>query len=184
MLPSTIPLRLSLLRPYRATDREALLRHIDDAEVARGLRRVPHPYSGADADEWLRYAAADPRPAGLYAIEVEGELVGTIGLERGVDVEQRSLEIGYWLGRRHWGRGIMSEAVVAVTAAAFAEPETIRVHAPVFGWNRASMRVLEKAGYRREAVLVRSGYRDGTVFDRVVFAITRDVGLPYLPAES
>lgn len=184
MLPSTLPLPHSLLRPYRASDRDALLRYIDDPEVARNLRRVPHPYTGEDADEWMRHATADPRPQGLYAIDVDGELVGTIALERGADIEARSFEIGYWLGRRYWGRGIMSEAVVAVTAAAFAEPETIRVHAPVFSWNRASMRILEKAGYRREAVLVRSGYRDGTVFDRILFAITRDVGLPYVPAES
>ena len=75
----------------------------------------------------------------------------------------------------------MTEALRAVTAAALAEPDVVRVFAPVFSWNPASMRVLEKAGYRREAVLVRSGVKDGTLFDRVVFAITRDVGLPYVP---
>lgn len=42
------------------------------------------------------------------------------------------------------------------------------------------MRVLEKAGYRRKAVLVRAGVKDGTVFDRVVYATTRDTGLPYV----
>ena len=43
------------------------------------------------------------------------------------------------------------------------------------------MRVLEKAGYRREAVLARGGIKDGTVIDRVVYARTRDTGLPYVP---
>ena len=180
LLPATISLSRSRLRPWRLEDRDSLVEHIDDVEVARNLRRVPNPYTGADADEWLRFAADDPPPPGIYAIDVGGKAVGTIALDRGVDVGSRSFEIGYWLGRKHWGRGIMSEAVVAVTNAAFAEPETIRVFAPVFAWNRTSMRVLEKAGYVREAVLVRAGYRDGTVFDRIVFAITRDVGLPYV----
>lgn len=179
MLPTHIPCARSLLRPWRAADRASLIAHIDDIEVARNLRYVPHPYTAADADAWLRDVATDPPRAGTYAIEVAGEAVGAIALERGSDIEARSFEVGYWLARRHWGRGIVSEALAAVTAAAFAEPDTIRVFAPVFAWNRASMRVLEKAGYRREAVLVRAGYRDGTVFDRVVYAITRDVGLPY-----
>lgn len=181
MLPSHIPCARSLLRPWRATDRASLLAHIDDREIWRNLRRVPHPYTGADADAWLADVAADPPPPGVYAIEVEGEAVGTIALEQGADVEARSFEVGYWLGRRHWGRGITSEALAAVTAAAFADTDVVRVFAPVFSWNAASMRVLEKAGYRREAVLVRSGFKDGTVMDRVVFAITRDLGLPYHP---
>jgi RimJ/RimL family protein N-acetyltransferase len=184
MLPTRIPGARSLLRPWRADDRASLLAHIDDIEVARNLSRVPHPYTEADAEAWLRVATADPPPAGTWAIDVEGEAVGTIALERGAGVEERSYEVGYWLARRYWGRGIVSEALAAVTAAAFAEPETIRVFAPVFSWNGASMRVLEKAGYRREAVLVRSGYRDGTVFDRVVFAITRDVGVRYVAYEG
>ncbi|HWJ23362.1 MAG TPA: GNAT family protein, partial [Gemmatimonadaceae bacterium] len=87
----------------------------------------------------------------------------------------------YWLGRAYWGRGIVTEALRAVTAAALAEPDIARIFAPVFSWNPASMRVLEKAGYAREAVLVRSGVKEGTLIDRVVFAITRDVGLPYVP---
>ena len=181
LLPSEIPCSRSLLRPWRTGDRASLLAHIDDGDVSRNLRRVPHPYTEADADEWLLSVAAEPSPPGIYAIEVDGEAVGAIALERGADVEERSLEVGYWLGRRHWGRGIVSEALVAVTAAAFAEPDVARVFAGVFSWNAASMRVLEKAGYRREAVLVRAGFKDGILFDRLVYAITRDVGLPYVP---
>lgn len=107
--------------------------------------------------------------------------MGTIALERGEHIEARSFEVGYWLARPLWGRGIMTDALRAVTAAAFAEPEIVRVFAPVFSWNDASMRVLEKAGYGREAVLVRAGVKDGTVLDRVIYAITRDIGLPYAP---
>jgi RimJ/RimL family protein N-acetyltransferase len=66
-----------------------------------------------------------------------------------------------------------------VTAAAWQEPGAARVYAGVFGWNHASMRVLEKAGYRREAVLVRAGIKDGVEFDRVLYAVTRDTGRPY-----
>jgi [ribosomal protein S5]-alanine N-acetyltransferase len=52
-------------------------------------------------------------------------------------------------------------------------PEVIRVYTPVCSSNPGSMRVLEKAGYAREAVLRRSGIAEGTAIDRVVYAITR-----------
>lgn len=148
----------------------------------RNLRDLfPHPYTDRDADAWLAFAAADPPPTGIYAIEVGGEAAGVIALEPGHDIERLSWEVGYWLGQAFWGRGIVTEALRAVTEAALREPDVARIHAPVFSWNRPSMRVLEKAGYRREAVLVRGGVKDGTVVDRVIYAITQDTGLPYVP---
>jgi RimJ/RimL family protein N-acetyltransferase len=67
--------------------------------------------------------------------------------------------------------------------ALLAEPHVIRIFAPVFAWNRGSMRVLEKAGFARETILRRAGVRNGVVFDRVIYAITRDIGLPYVQAD-
>lgn len=179
MLPATLLGAGCLLRPWRRADRPALLRHADDPRVAENLRLLPHPYTAAAADAWLAHAAADPPPEGLWAIEVGGEAVGCIELVRGEDVEAYAYEVGYWLGRAAWGRGVATDALRAVTAAAWAEPGVSRVHAGVFAWNRASMRVLEKAGYAREAVLRRAGVKDGVEFDRVVYAATRDVGREY-----
>lgn len=184
MLPTRLATARTLLRPWHVDDRPALLRHADDPAVARTLRLVPSPYDDAAASAWLAYAAASPPPEGVWAIEVGGEAVGCVGLERGPDIGRHALEVGYWLGRAVWGRGLATEVVRAVTGAAWAEPDVARVHASVFGHNVASMRVLEKAGYRREAVLARAGVKDGRAFDRVVYARTRDTGLPYAPAEA
>jgi RimJ/RimL family protein N-acetyltransferase len=174
------------LRPWRRDDHAALRRHADDPDVARNLRLLPHPYDDAAADAWLAYAAADPPPPGVWAIDVAGEAAGCVALERGTDVGASSYEVGYWLGRAHWGRGLATAALRLVTDLAELDPTVTRIHAGVFAWNAASMRVLEKAGYPREAVLVRAGSRDGIVFDRVVHARTRDTGLPYetFPAPS
>lgn len=181
-LPVEIRCSSSLLRPWRVTDRASLVKYANDREVWRNLRDIfPHPYTEADADQFLSFAAADPSPPGIYAIEIDGEAAGCIALEQGRDVERWSWEVGYWLARDFWGRGIVTEALVAVTNAAFEIPELIRIYAPVFSWNRRSMRVLEKAGYKREAVHVRGGVKDGTVIDRVIYARVRDTGFPYSP---
>jgi RimJ/RimL family protein N-acetyltransferase len=182
MLPLEIRCDKSLLRPWRKSDRASLIEYANDREVWRNLRDIfPHPYTGAAADEFLEFAAAAPPPAGVYAIEVEGEAAGCIALEQGHDIERWSWEVGYWLGQRFWGRGIVAEALEALSAAAFRIPELIRIYAPVFSWNQRSMRVLEKAGYTREGVMRRGGIKDGIVIDRVVYARVRDTGLPYSP---
>ncbi len=172
-----------MLRPWRESDRPALLRHINDPRIARNTRRVPYPYTDADATTWLSYAATDPPPSGVYAIEVASddgpEAVGTIAFVRGENTQEWCWEVGYWLALPYWGRGIMTEALRLVTEAAWQVPELIRLYAVVFSWNPPSMRVLEKVGYRREAVLERSGIKNGTVIDSVIYAMTRDTGLPY-----
>jgi RimJ/RimL family protein N-acetyltransferase len=183
MLPSVIDCSAFRLRPWRADDRASLLRHADNRAVARTLRdRFPHPYTGADADAWLAYAAAEPAPEGIYAIEVDGEGVGCVALERGNDIARLTAEIGYWLGEAYWGRGIVSEAVARVTELALEEPGLVRIFAPVFAGNVRSMRVLERNGYVREAILRRSGFKDGAVFDRVIYARTRESSHPYIEA--
>ena len=81
--------------------------------------------------------------------------------------------LGFWLGKAHWGRGVMTEAVTAVTRHAIAHMELDRVFAAVFGVNLASMRVLEKAGYRREGRMRRSAVKDGRSLDQILFAAVR-----------
>jgi RimJ/RimL family protein N-acetyltransferase len=81
-----------------------------------------------------------------------------------------SAEIGYWLGERFWGRGIVTEALVAMTRHAIETHELTRVYAVPFAWNTASCRVLEKAGYVLEARLRRSAIKDGQIVDQLQYA--------------
>jgi len=161
------------IRPWSAGDLEPLVRHADNRNVWINLRdRFPHPYTRADAEMWLR-RCAEQRPATNFAIEVDGEAAGGIGLVLGVDVHRLTAEIGFWLGEDVWGRGIASEAVAAFSAEAFARFDLHRLHAGVFEWNAASMRVLEKCGYVREGRLRRSVVKDGRTIDQILYAILR-----------
>lgn len=183
MLPREIDCGPCRLRPWRHSDREALLLYADDRRVWRNLRDAfPHPYTAADADEWLAHAGGEHPPEGTWAVDVDGVAAGTVSLHRGRDEERCVAEIGYWLGEPFWGRGIATAAVRAATEAALAEPGVYRVFAGVYAWNPASMRVLEKAGYLREGVMARAVFKDGVLGDRVLYARTRDPGLPYVPA--
>jgi RimJ/RimL family protein N-acetyltransferase len=152
------------------TDLDALVRHANDFEVARQLRdRFPHPYTRHDGQAFLRHATAGVDFANL-AIEVDGEAAGAIGYVPGTDVERYSAEIGYWLGRQYWRRGIVTEALMLVTGDVFDRLNLLRLFALPFADNEASVRVLEKAGYVREALLRSSSVKHGVPRDQFIYA--------------
>ena len=160
------------LRPWRAGDETSLVTHANDREVWLNLRdQFPHPYTQTDAAGWIGFASGQARPTSL-AIEVESQAVGGVSLRLHEDVERVAAEIGYWLGRAFWNRGLMTAAVRAMTDYGFEQFALTRIYAVPFAANVASQRVLEKAGYVREGVLRRSAIKDGVVTDQVLFAIT------------
>lgn len=159
-----------IVRDWKDGDREALLRFANDRRVWRNLKdRFPHPYGEAEADAWLALNREHP-DSGNWAIEVNALAVGGIGIKPGADVYAKTANIGYWLGAPFWGRGIMTAAVRAVADYALSQRGVRRLEAMVYEWNPASMRVLEKCGFTREAVLRNSVFKDGQLIDSTLYA--------------
>lgn len=170
---NALTLSLCTIRPFRRGDEDALAAVANDREVWRNLRDIfPHPYTRADAELWIGFNV--DQPASLnFAIEVDGVLAGGIGLTPGVDVHKHSAEIGYWLGRAYWGRGIATQATRALSDWALAQPGYRRLFAAVFAWNPASARVLERAGYVLEGRMRNYAFKDGQFVDGLLYARTR-----------
>ena len=161
------------VRPWLETDVTALSRHANNRNVSIHLRdRFPFPYQLEHAQKFLDWLARQDKPT-VWAIEVDGEAAGGIGIEQKTDVERISAEIGYWLGESCWNRGIVTEALRAVTAEVFRCSDLRRLYALPFADNPASVRVLEKAGYVVEGRLHQSAIKDGKVRDQLLYATYR-----------
>src|SRR5437899_1183324 len=106
-----MPLARSTLRSWQEADVGSLDLHGNDPGVWLNLTdRFPHPYTEADAMEWIRATRSDG-PETNFAIAVDGVAAGGIGFHINSDVYRRSAQVGYWLGRPHWGKGIVTEAL-------------------------------------------------------------------------
>lgn len=161
------------VRSWTAADAPAIVPHANDRNVSSMLRdRFPHPYALRDAEAFLARALAT-RPETDFAIEVGGEVAGGIGFIPGTDIERVSAEVGYWLGVAFWGRGVVTAALRAASAWAFDAYDLRRVFAVPFADNRASCRVLEKAGFAREGFLRSAVVKDGRVHDLALYALLR-----------
>ena len=170
-----------VVRPWSEGEEPSLARHANSYQIWRRVRdRFPHPYTPADAERWVSSARRQD-PQTHFAIEVDGEAAGGIGLEIGDDIERRSAEIGYWLGEVQWGRGITTAAVRALTGYGFEALDLTRIFAVPFVDNSASMRVLERCGYAREGTMRRSAIKEGVVMDQMLYAVTDRDELPGRP---
>lgn len=159
-----------IVRRFLVTDAASVAAAANDRRIWLQLRDLfPHPYHVADAERYIdRVALVDP-PLSLV-ITVDGRAAGGVGLQPMSDVNQRSAEIGYWIGAASWGLGIATEAVTLVTDWAFGAHGFLRIFAQPFAGNLASRRVLEKAGYELEGTMKCSAVKDGEVRDQCMYA--------------
>ena len=161
---------LCMLRPWRLDDVAALAALANDPDVVRYVgHSFPSPYTREDAESYV-HLQLDAPEVRSWAIEVDGALAGGIGITPGVRERAGNVMIGYWLGKRFWGRGVASDAVRTLTAHTLTALRPRRLWAFVNAANPASARVLEKAGYVREAVLADAIVdRTGAVGDELIF---------------
>jgi RimJ/RimL family protein N-acetyltransferase len=165
------------LSEFRASDRNALLAHLNDRDIYERTLRIPFPYTDADADEWLALVARITRQQGQqvhWAIRAaDGALIGGCGFDGFRVGESHRAEVGYWLARPFWGRGIMTAVVRRLCEHAFAELGLAKITAHVFAHNPASARVLEKCGFHEEGFLRKHYLKDGKFIDARLFALLR-----------
>lgn len=171
-LIETLRLRL---RPFAPADAPDVRRLAGVREVAETTARIPHPYPEGAAEAWIATHGAEwtARRQLVLAITPRetGELAGAVGLS--LQPEHESGELGYWLGVPYWGHGFATEAAAALVDFAFRRLALHRVQARHFARNRASGRVLLRAGLHREGASPEAMRKDGRFEDLVFYGLLR-----------
>ncbi len=162
-----------ILRVWRKDDLESLVRYANNFNIAKNLTdRYPYPYTPEDGVQFIGAVAA-LEPPQVFAIEINGEAAGSIGLHPQNDIYSRNAELGYWLAEPFWGQGIVTRAVKEMVEYGFNTWEIDRIFARPFHTNLASQRVLMKAGFIKEAEFSKSLFKNGEYYDELVFAVRR-----------
>src|ERR1700730_14944877 len=140
------------LRVHARSDIPALMPLIGAREVAATTLRIPHPYTEADAPNFIAgWQDAPSSGSGLrlgIVLRESDTLCGGVGLR--IEPDHRRAELGYWIGVPHWGRGYATEAARAMVQYGFALLAGGRFSESHFVDNLASARVLIKIGMRHE----------------------------------
>ncbi len=161
-------INMVVFRDFTQDDIEYLVNLLNNKNVTKYLTsRIAVPYTNQDAEWWVNVGS---KTGIVKAIEIEKVFVGCISATPGEYENNRSAEIGYWLGENYWGKGIATESVQKMTKHVFTSTNIVRLFAPVFGQNKKSMNVLEKCGYIKEGVLKKAIFKNGEYIDEHLFA--------------
>ncbi len=161
------------LRPFNLNDIESLALNANNIKIAKFMTDAfPHPYSKADAENFIRFATKDD-PIHIFAIDIDGEACGGIGIHPQSDIMRKNAELGYWLAEHHWDKHIISRAIPQMIEFAWKTYDIDRIYARPFGNNPASQRVLEKSGFKLEGRFERNILKNGERLDELVYAIRR-----------
>ena len=162
------------LRKWENSDLESLIEHANNLNIAKWLtNQFPFPYTSEDGKNYLNFIEKD-NPTKAFAIEVNGEAVGSIGIFPQSDIHEKNAEIGYWLAEKYWGEGIMTKAIQEIVTYEFQTFDIVRIFARPFSNNLKSQRVLEKAGFELEAKLKKALFKNEEFIDELIYAKLND----------
>jgi RimJ/RimL family protein N-acetyltransferase len=164
-----------VLRPWAKPDAAQLAYIANNRKVWLNVRdRFPFPYTVGDAIEWIVFTS-NQKPVQNMAIVYKNKIAGSIGVMVKDDVYRKSIEIGYFLGEEFWGEGVATAAVNMLLQYIQQQFDVVRIYAEVFEHNKASMRVLEKNGFHREVVRIKSVYKNNVLMNDHVWVKFIDV---------
>ncbi len=170
-----IETKKAILRPWLQSDADRLAAIANNKKIYDNLRDAfPHPYTIDDAKHYIAKAQELDATSNLFAIEKDGVAIGSIGAFFKSDVYRKNVEIGYFLAEEYWGKGLMTSAVFAFVKHLFLNFDIIRIYAEPFARNKGSRKVLEKAGFKLEAVLKKNIIKNEIIEDSCIYSILRE----------
>jgi [ribosomal protein S5]-alanine N-acetyltransferase len=174
--PGPIESERLVVRLVAKTDLPALL-EVNSNEEVTALLPYARWQSMADGEVWLkRMEGIQATGLALQFVVVSkssGLAIGTCLLFRYEGGSARA-ELGYVLGRPHWGSGLMHEALRALIDCAFASLALRRLEAEVDPRNRPSARLLQRLGFTKEGLLRQRWVTKGEVKDVEMYGLLRD----------
>ncbi len=165
-----------ILRHVKMSDLQGYFECFQGKNIKEFLLKIPKNIS--EAEKELKERIADlkkKKPFGeTFAIEVDGEFAGYVDLHHlNIEHHEHKGEIGYCVHPNFRGKGLASKSVKLLTNYAFKKYKLKRISAMGRVKNKASARVLEKAGYKCEGILRKNKYVNGKYLDDMIWARVR-----------
>lgn len=166
-----------VIREWKIEDATNLAEMLNNKNILDNLRDgLPYPYTKKDAEEYITaMLSADKTKTFPFAITVDDTVIGSIGVFRCDNIHFRTAEMGYYIGEPYWGKGMGTSAVKQICRYIFEHTDIIRIFAEPFAYNKASCRVLEKAGFQFEGLLRSNAVKNGQVLDMKMYSLIQNV---------
>ncbi len=152
------------------------MEYINDPDILQFTLCVPDPYQLSDAVSWINFAQEQeeqygtPFNYGILHLETQ-EIIGNIGRLNIYKEQNHKDEIGYWIAKKHWGKGFMTEALAKFIPILKDSHKLERIEARVFEGNEASTKVLLKHQFKYEGKSEKFFKKKGKYITSLNFAL-------------
>ena len=160
------------IRKWKLSDAKDLASVISNKKIQDNHRDgLPYPYTEQDATDYISaMLSEDENETFAFAITIDNKAIGSIGAFRQKNIHRHTAEIGYYIAEEYWGKGLMTEAVKQICSYIFDKSNIVRIYAEPFSYNKASCRVLEKAGFLYEGTLRSNAIKNGKTIDMLMYS--------------
>ena len=163
------------LLQWRPEFLDSLVLYANNKKIADNLADAfPHPYTREDGMAFIDRASTE-RPTKIFAISYGADIIGSVGIFPDTDIHRKNAAIAYWIAEPFWGKGAGTEAIRQITAYGFSTFDIIRIYAKPFGYNIASHKALENAGFSLEARLENTIYKNGAFSDELIYRLMKNI---------
>jgi [ribosomal protein S5]-alanine N-acetyltransferase len=162
-----------VLRELQLEDAEMLFRIYSDEEVMRYYDTPMNRLEQVQRSIAAHRSRFENNEGIRWGISIKGskDIVGNCGFYQ--DSYSQYALLSYVLARPYWGKGLMTEALRAIIAFGFDHYQLHRIEAHVVVSNQASLRVLQKLGFKKEGFLRERFYENNHFHDEWVFALLK-----------
>jgi ribosomal-protein-alanine N-acetyltransferase len=159
--------------PVRA-DIPSFVQYLNDRDIYERTLTIPSPYTMRDGEFFLNLCDEknkEYRRVMNWTIRnARGELMGGIGWHGKYPLFKHREEVGYWMAKPLWNKGIMTKVLKKFCEYGFTQCGYSRIEAPIFDFNTPSQKVARKCGFELEGRLKMAYCKDGKFFDGMVYA--------------
>lgn len=164
------------IRKLKLSDVQDIHENIKEKEITKWTINIPHPYPKEGAKSFIKSSHYRLRKKKGYdfgiVLKNTGKVIGGISLTN-LDWENKNAEVGYWLGKKYWGKGLTTEAVKLILKFGFEKLKLHRIYAHLFEENIGSKRVLEKCGFKLEAIIRETRFRYNKWHNELTYGILK-----------
>ncbi|MBI4152108.1 GNAT family N-acetyltransferase [Candidatus Woesearchaeota archaeon] len=163
------------LRTLKKSDAVSLAHYANNPDIAH-YTLLPYPYRLKDAQDFIRKTQKNFKMKTAYELGIElkdsKEIIGMISLTN-INKKNKNAEVGYWLGKEYWRKGMMTEALCLILSLGFRQLHLVKVSAKVMHPNIASAKFLESSGFKFEGTLRKNEFRNRKWYDELRYSILR-----------
>ncbi len=164
------------LRKVVPSDAESIYQNAKDKDICKAVP-LPMPYTLKSAKDYIKFCQRswNDKSETQFGIEDKetGKIIGMIGLID-LDFKSKKAEVGYWVGKKYWGKGTAKEALKLILKFAFSNLKLNRVYAKTYSINLASSKLLEKCNFKLEGRLRKEGKFKGRWDDLLIYGILKE----------